>query len=180
MMHLKVPSLPSLDTAIFPWRLPFWRSFFNVFVDRIPAMPTQPFEQHVHRKKEMFVSFPPLPILGAIHKLLSRTEMFEDPQALQAVSEEGDGARNRQVWDDSDCVEKAQRLTVAKDEGKVIHIADIVCVASKKHWESPGKRKYKGRLVLRGDDVRDIHHLQIYKRSALPYTMACWKETVLG
>ena len=129
--------------------------FPGVIVDRVPAMPLQPFEQHAHREKEVFVLIPSLPILGTIYKLLTRKQMLSAPDALKAVRDEGEGVRKRGAWDDDDVMEKNDRLEAAKAAGEVIYIAEIMSIASIKHWETPAKRRRKGRIVLRGDDVRD-------------------------
>ena len=63
--------------------------------------------------------------------------------------------RKRGAWDDDDVMEKNDRLEAAKAAGEVIYIAEIMSIASIKHWETPAKRRRKGRIVLRGDDVRD-------------------------
>jgi hypothetical protein len=52
-------------------------------------------------------------------------------------------------------MEKSERIALAKQEGKTIHLAEVMPLASIKHWESPERRKYKGRLVSRGGQVRD-------------------------
>ena len=56
-------------------------------------------------------------------------------------------------------MEKSERIALAKQEGKTSHRAGVMPIARLarlKHWESPERRKYKGRLVFRGDQVRDI------------------------
>ena len=56
--------------------------------DHVPAMPCTNFVQHPHRKKHLYDATPSLLTLGAVHKLLSRKEMMNDPVALQRVREE--------------------------------------------------------------------------------------------
>lgn len=51
-------------------------------------------------------------------------------------------------------MEKNDRLEAAKAAGQVMHIAELMSIASIK-WETPAKRRRKGRIVFRGDDVRD-------------------------
>ena len=34
-------------------------------------------------------------------------------------------------------------------------MGELMPIASIKHWESPALRKYKGRIVFRGDNARD-------------------------
>lgn len=129
--------------------------FPGVVADRIPAMPIMPFHPEPHRERLSDFHLPSVSVLGTIHKLLSREEMRKDPKALQAIRDEGQGVRQRDVWDDSVVMEKAERLAAARADGKTIHVAEVMPIASIKHWESIPKRKYKGRLVFRGDDVRD-------------------------
>ena len=62
--------------------------------------------------------------------------------------------RKRGAWDDDDVMEKNDRLEAAKAAGQVMHIAELMSIASIK-WETPAKRRRKGRIVFRGDDVRD-------------------------
>ena len=87
-------------------------------------------------------------ILATIHKLLSRDEMRNDPKAIEAIKEEGRGVRAKEVWLDSTAMENQNDLPS-------IHIAEVMPLASIKHWESPDRRRYKGRLVFHGDLVKD-------------------------
>ena len=129
--------------------------FPSVILDHVPAMPVVPFKLDPHRARLHDFHTPELCVLGAIHKLLSREEMRADPKAVQAVWEEGQGVRAKHVWDDDTVMEKADRIAAARKDGKEIHLAEVMPIASIKHWESPDRRRYKGRLVFRGDQVRD-------------------------
>lgn len=129
--------------------------FPGVLCDRIPAFPTMPFTDQSHRERVSHLNDVPPSIMALIHRQLTREEIRQDPQALKAIWEEGEGVRARGVWDDSTVREKADLIQEARREGKEIHIADIMAIASVKHWESPDKRKHKGRLVFRGDQVKD-------------------------
>ena len=124
--------------------------FPGTFLERIPALPTMPYEQHPHREKEPSPYLSPCTLLAMIRKLLSREDMRKDRKALEAVGDEGQGVRSRGVWDDASVMDKVERLATAQREGKTIHIADVMPIASIKHWEPPAKPKHKGRLVLRG------------------------------
>ena len=129
--------------------------FPSVILERIPAMPTIPFKLDPHRARLQDFHTPDICVLATIHKLLTRDEMRNDPKAIEAVKEEGRGVRAKDVWLDSTVMEKSERIAQAKKEGKTIHVADVMPIASIKHWESPERRKYKGRLVFRGDNVKD-------------------------
>ena len=129
--------------------------FPGVILDQVPACPVMPFRLDPHRTRLQDFHTPEICVLATIHKLLSRDEMRNDPMAIEAIKEEGRGVRAKDVWLDSTVMEKSERLAKAKREGKVIHIAEVMPIASIKHWESPDRRRYKGRLVFRGDVVKD-------------------------
>ena len=122
----------------------------------VPAMPclAQGDQVHEHRVRND-ASFLPLPVLAGVHKLLSREEAKSIPQAVQAIKDEGEGVRKMNVWDDSTVVEKDELLAQARMQQQEIHVADIMPIASIKNYETPEQRKYKGRLVYRGDNTRD-------------------------
>ena len=94
-------------------------------------------------------------VMATIYKLLTRDEMRNDPRAIKAIQDEGKGVREKNVWSDASVMEKSERIPLAKQEGKTIYLAEVMPLASIKYWESPERRKYKGRLVFRGDQVRD-------------------------
>ena len=129
--------------------------FPGVIMDMVPMMPLLPFKIDPHRAWLHDFHIPDICVIGTIHKLLTREEMRADPKAIQAIKEEGKGVREQFVWDDDSVMEKSDRLALARRENKVIHVAEVMPIASIKHWESPQKRPYKGRLVFRGDNVRD-------------------------
>eukprot|EP00435_Cladocopium_sp_Y103_P071759 s497_g38.t1 len=129
--------------------------FPGVVLDRIPALPVCPFKLDPHRARLQDIHTPDICVLATIHKLLSRDEMRKDPRAIQAIKDEGKGVRAKEVWIDESVMEKADRIALAKKENKTIHVAEVMPIASIKHWEHPERRKYKGRLVFRGDQVKD-------------------------
>ena len=93
--------------------------------------------------------------MATIHKLLTRDEMRNDPRAIKAIQDEGKGVCEKNVWSDASVMEKSERILLAKQEGKTIYLVEVMPLASIKHWEFPERRKYKGRLVFRGDQIRD-------------------------
>ena len=49
------------------------------------------------------------------------------------------------------------------DEGTSIKLAEVLTLCGDKHHEmSPEHHKYKGRIVYRGDAVRDEHHQHVF------------------
>ena len=118
--------------------------------EHVPAMPCIKQIDHGHR-----VRFPDdlstMPsAMAGVTKLLSRNEMFQDLQALKAIAEEGEGVRSMETimetWRDDTVVEKGSLLDEARKTGQQIHVAEVMSIASVKHWETPSRRKYKGRL----------------------------------
>jgi hypothetical protein len=128
--------------------------FPGIVVERVPAMPVVPFFQHDHREREVLHESSDF-VFGAIHKLLTRKEMLNSPDALKAIKEEAVAMRDMKVWDDSTVIEKDKLLSQARAKGNTIHLAELMSICSIKFWEVPSKRRYKGRIVFRGDQVRD-------------------------
>ena len=128
--------------------------FPGIVVERVPAMPVVPFFQHDHREREVLHESSDF-VFGAIHKLLTRKEMLNSPDALKAIKEEAVAMRDMKVWDDSTVIEKDKLLSQARAKGSTIHLAELMSICSIKFWEVPSKRRYKGRIVFRGDQVRD-------------------------
>jgi hypothetical protein len=109
--------------------------FPGVIMDMVPMMPVLPFKIDPHRARLHDFHTPDICVIGAIHKLLTREEMRADPKAIQAIKEEGKGVREKFVWDDDSVMEKSDRLALARRENKVIHVAEVMPIASIKHWE---------------------------------------------
>ena len=95
-------------------------------------------------------------VLLAVHKLLTRKEMLGMPKALEAVRAEGEGLVRAETWLLNSVVEKVDLIATAKENNQVIHLADLMTIASIKHAElDPSKQKMKGRIVFRGDAAKD-------------------------
>ena len=91
----------------------------------------------------------------AVHKLLDRGEMRSSPDAMNAVRSEKQGLLKEGTWLEEKPVERDVLVADAKAAGRHIHLGELMPIASIKHWESPALRKYKGRIVFRGDCVKD-------------------------
>ena len=129
--------------------------FPHVILDKIPALPVLPFRLDPHRARLQDYHTPDMCVMATIHKLLTRDEMRNDPRAIKAIQDEGKGVCEKNVWSDASVMEKSERILLAKQEGKTIYLVEVMPLASIKHWEFPERRKYKGRLVFRGDQIRD-------------------------
>lgn len=96
-------------------------------LDQVPAFPVMPFHLDPHRARLQDYHTPNGCVLATIHKLLTREEMWNDPEAIQAIWEEGQGVRAKEVWDDATVMEKA-RLKAAQRAGVTIHIAELMAL----------------------------------------------------
>jgi len=123
--------------------------FPNVVLDQIPALPVFPFHIDPHRTRLQDFHTPSLTVMATIHRLLSRDEMKRDPKAIETIKIQGAGVREKEVWDDSSVMEKSDRLEQTRRQGRTIHLAEVMAIAS------INKRRYKGRLVFRGDQIKD-------------------------
>lgn len=67
------------------------------------------------------------------------------------------------------------------DEGTSIKLAEVLTLCGDKHHEmSPEHHKYKGRMVYRGDAVRDEHHQHVFfeDTAATPTALAALNLTL--
>jgi len=89
---------------------------------------------------------------------LSRSQWLNDEKRIEAVQKEAEGLRSNETWDD-DTVDTIQGWKAWADNANVkVHIADLLILCGIKHYElelEPSKWKYKGRIVYRGDRIRD-------------------------
>ena len=87
---------------------------------------------------------------------LSRSEWLQDPKGLQAVLDEAKGPRGNQTWDDDSVTTIENLKNQAKQLGISVHIASLHTLCGIKRWEQPAEQhKYKGRIVYRGDLIRN-------------------------
>ena len=73
---------------------------------------------------------------------------------MKAVNDEKLGLLKEGTWLESNPVEKDVLVSRATAAGEHIHCGELMPIASIKHFESPSLRKYKGRIVFRGDNVK--------------------------
>ena len=87
---------------------------------------------------------------------LSRAEWLKDQKGLQAVLEEAQGFRHNKNWDDESVTTLHNLKRQARQLGVSVHIASLHILCGIKHWEQPiEKHKYKGRIVYRGDLIKN-------------------------
>ena len=126
--------------------------------DHVPAMPVIPKTPQVreHVPRESACMFGLEESFGMVTKSLTRKEMLASPDALQAITKEGEKLRLKETWDDSSAIEPEALCQQACKSGTKIHVADAMTIAGIKNFDMPvEKHVHKGRIVYRGDAVRD-------------------------
>ena len=92
-----------------------------------------------------------------VHKLLDRKEW--DAEARKAIRAEADALVQEGTWLLETVTEKDELLDWAKSQPNTVHFGELMPICSIKHFESAEKRKHKGRIVFRGDCVKDQYNL---------------------
>ena len=132
----------------------------------VPAMPTvqhPPRSKRAHREK---IPRYPLPFSACVARPVGRAELLCTDKAREAMDEEYKKLRYKKhpsltkpgCWDESKVRARADVMADARKKGKIVHFGTIfgICVekGSELHKDD-GNRKFKGRYVFRGNDVKD-------------------------
>lgn len=97
-----------------------------------------------------------VPQLAGVTKSLTKKEWSNDPRALEALKQEAVGLRSNLTWDDDTVAPLYQIRNWARSAGAHIKVAELLTLVGIKHHElEPSQWKWKGRIVYRGDQVRD-------------------------
>ncbi|CAE7949193.1 unnamed protein product [Symbiodinium sp. KB8] len=127
-----------------------------VFDDNwIPAMPCTTSLQHSHRTKngthgQCYNAMVTRPI--------TRKERLSNPKAMEAFMKEWKGLWEQEVFDFSQTREYDDVVNEAKKKGQKVHMARVHGLIYEKNYqlkEDDPARKFKGRGVLLGDQVKD-------------------------
>ena len=89
---------------------------------------------------------------------VTRKEALGNPAAHEAVMKEWDELRKQRVWDEKRVKPWAEVRAEAKRTGRTIHVGRIFDICVEKNHELPqsdARRKFKGRVVFGGNNVRD-------------------------
>ena len=119
-----------------------------------PAMPVS-VQRPVHRPRIPDVEFP-FPV--AVARSVGKREVAENPQALEAVLKEWDKLRKAGAWDESNPREWSEVAAEARANGATAHVGRIFEICVEKNAELPAghpNRKFKGRVVFQGNNVKD-------------------------
>ena len=103
-----------------------------------------------------------------VTKNLSRSEWMNDEKGLRAVQDEADGLRRNHTWDDSSVTTLSDLRHQSKVSGNSVKVAALHVLCGIKHFEQPCDAwKYKGRIVYRGDQIRnEANELVLYADTA--------------
>ena len=82
------------------------------------------------------ISSKPEEVHMMVTKLLSRSEMLNDPRALKAIREEADGLEKARTWDLNSVREHQEVKDEAKKSGVSVHFGQLMTIASIKFFES--------------------------------------------
>ena len=91
-----------------------------------------------------------------VTRTLSRKEWTANPKAVEAVKAEAAGLRSNRTWDDNTVRLLRDLKRDAQESNRSVKIADILTLCGEKFSELPEEfRKFKGRVVYRGDKIYD-------------------------
>ena len=121
----------------------------------VPAMPVTYGTTSPHRPK---LDNHDSTNIAMVARLLTRKEINDDPDAQQAIKDEGKRLEKQGTWDINTVREYDNLVKNTKAKGEKVHVARIFPICSEKGSElkkGHPERKLKGRCVLEGSDVRD-------------------------
>ena len=91
-----------------------------------------------------------------VHKFIPILEAMKMPDAKAAVEKEWEKLEKFSAWNLTKVRSKKEVIDEARTSGAKVHFASLVDICHLKNAElEANHRKYKGRVVLRGDIVKD-------------------------
>ena len=91
-----------------------------------------------------------------VHKFIPKPQAMKIPAAKAAVDKEWEKLEKISAWDITKVISKKEVIDEARTKGIKVHFASLVDIC---HWKTAEletkHHKYKGRVVLRGDIVKD-------------------------
>ena len=101
-------------------------------------------------------AFQRMTVYGAVAKDVPRDKRKTIPKAMEAIAAEWARLRAQHVWDESHPRILGGDQAEARRNNKTIHIGRLFDLCVEKHKELVAHlRKYKGRVVFGGNNVRD-------------------------
>ena len=126
----------------------------------IPAMPTLNRQQRRHRDKLLNMTGWQLEkaVNGLVARPVNRKEILSNPKAKESLDVEWKKLENKRAWIYESVREWLDIAKEAKKLGKKVHIGKVFEICVEKGSEFPAGdplRKFKGRTVFQGNNVRD-------------------------
>ena len=125
------------------------------WTDGTPMLPRMPCRNvHRERLKEKFPKF----YNAMVSRPVGKKEMLSNPKALEAIKKEWRGLHRQYVFDMENVKEMDNVRAEAKGLGVVVHFARVHGLMVEKNEQLPHedpRRKYKYRVVLLGNQVKD-------------------------
>ena len=91
-----------------------------------------------------------------VHKFIPMPQAMKIPAAQAAVDKEWEKLEKIPAWDLTKVRSKSEVIDEARTKGAKVHFASLMDICHLKNAELEAKhQKYKGRIVLRGDIVKD-------------------------
>ena len=91
-----------------------------------------------------------------VHKFIPMPKGMKIPGSKAAVDKEWEKLQKMPAWHLTKVRNKKEVIDEARKEGKTVHFASLMDICHLKNSElEPQFQKYKGRVVLRGDIVKD-------------------------
>ena len=91
-----------------------------------------------------------------VHKFISTPQAMKIPAAKAAVDKEWEKLEKISAWNLTKVRSKKEVIDEARTSGATVHFASLMDICHLKNAELEAKhQKYKGRVVLRGDIVKD-------------------------
>ena len=91
-----------------------------------------------------------------VHKIIPMPQAMKIPAAKAAVDKEWENLEKIPAWDLTKVRSKKEVIDEARTKGAKVHFASLMDICHLKNAELETKhQKYKGRVVLRGDIVKD-------------------------
>ena len=97
-------------------------------------------------------------LFASVARVVSKEEVARNPKANAALDKEWDNLRNKGVWDEKRVCECRDMVAEARRNNKTVHLGRIFEACYEKGSELPEsdpRRKFKGRTVFQGNNVRD-------------------------
>ena len=98
-----------------------------------------------------------------VHKFIPMPQAMKIPAAKAAVDKEWENLEKISAWNLTKVRSKKQVIDEARTSGAKVHFASLMDICHLKNAELEAKhQKYNGRVVLRGDIVKDDSGLMQY------------------